>query len=179
MSNTLTQVPVCTCTIGFIGSHCQDATYYYIGTGVILFIDIVTLLVIVLWRTTKRRRQRETPFNRHIQTLNDAWQISWQEISLQDKVEGRPLGRVWKAQYRAKDVAVKTLMVVDDPQSSLAFAQLIKFMETMRRPNIVLSIGAGTTSAQAQPFLVVEFADRGSLCHVVGDVSIEIDQNRK
>ena len=77
------------------------------------------------------------------------------------------------------DVAVKLLTADGDPQSSLEFAQEIKFMQTMRHPNIVLFIGAGTTSAQAQPFLVVEFAHRGSLRHVLDDVSIEINQNRK
>ena len=52
-------------------------------------------------------------------------------------------------------------------------------MQTMRHLNIVLFIGAGKTSAQAQPFLVVEFAHRGSLRHALDDVSIEINQNRK
>ena len=51
VSNRLTQVPVCTCTIGFTGSHCQDPTYYYIGLGVILVIGIIALLVIVLQQT--------------------------------------------------------------------------------------------------------------------------------
>ncbi len=178
-SNSVTQVPVCTCTIGFTGSRCHDATYYYIGTAVVLVIGIVTLLVTVLWRTRKRRRERETAFRRHIQTLNDAWQISWQEIRLQDEIGGGASGRVWKAQYRDMDVAVKMLIGDDDPQSSLEFAQEIKLMQTMRHPNIVLFIGAGTTSAQAQPFLVLEFAHRGSLRHVLGDVSIEIDEKRK
>ena len=179
VSNSVTQVPVCTCAIGFTGSHCQDATYYYIGMGVILVIGIITLLVIVLWRIIKTRRTRETVFRRHIKTLNDAWQIGWEEIRLEDEIGGGASGRVWKAQYRDMDVAVKMLIGDDDPQSSLEFAQEIKFMQTMRHPNIVLFIGAGTTSAQAQPFLVVEFAHRGSLRHLLDDVSIEINQNRK
>ena len=177
--NSITQVPVCTCTFSFTGSHCQDATYYYIGMGVILVIGIITLFVIVLWRTRKGRRERETALRRHIQTLNDAWQISWQEIELQDKIGGGASGRVWKAQYRDMDVAVKMLIGDDESQSSLEFAGEIKFMQTMRHPNIVLFIGAGRTNPRAQPFLVVEFAHRGSLRHVLDDVSIEINQNRK
>ena len=179
VSNRLTQVPVCTCTLGFTGSRCQDATYYYIGTGVILVIGIITLLVIVLWRTRKKRKERETAFRRHIQTLNDAWQISWQEIELQDEIGGGASGRVWKAEYRNIDVAVKILIDDDESQSSLEFAREIKFMQTMRHPNIVLFIGAGKTSPQEQPFIVVEFAHRGSLRHVLNEVSIEINQNRK
>ncbi|XP_062510056.1 uncharacterized protein LOC134186156 isoform X1 [Corticium candelabrum] len=179
VSDRLTQVPVCSCTIGFTGSHCQDATYYYIGTGVILVIGIITLLVVVLRRIIKKRRERETAFRRQIQILNDAWQISWQEIELQDEIGGGASGRVWKAQYRNVDVAVKMLINNDESQSSLEFAGEIKFMQTMRHRNIVLFIGAGKTSPQAQPFLVVEFAHRGSLRHVLDDVSIEIDQNRK
>ena len=179
VSDRLTQAPVCTCTIGFTGSHCQDATYYYIGTGVILVIGIITLLVVVLRRIIKKRRERETAFRRQIQILNDAWQISWQEIELQNEIGGGASGRVWKAQYRNLDVAVKMLINNDESQSSLEFAGEIKFMQTMRHRNIVLFIGAGKTSPQAQPFLVVEFAHRGSLRHVLDDVSIEIDQNRK
>ncbi|XP_062509956.1 uncharacterized protein LOC134186064 isoform X1 [Corticium candelabrum] len=179
VSDRLTQAPVCSCTIGFTGSHCQDATYYYIGTGVILVIGIITLLVVVLRRIIKKRRERETAFRRQIQILNDAWQISWQEIELQDEIGGGASGRVWKAQYRNLDVAVKMLINNDESQSSLEFAGEIKFMQTMRHRNIVLFIGAGKTSPQAQPFLVVEFAHRGSLRHVLDDVSIEIDQNRK
>ncbi|XP_062509731.1 uncharacterized protein LOC134185865 isoform X1 [Corticium candelabrum] len=179
VSDRLTQAPVCTCTIGFTGSHCQDATYYYIGTGVILVIGIITLLVVVLRRIIKKRRERETAFRRQIQILNDAWQISWQEIELQNEIGGGASGRVWKAQYRNLDVAVKMLINNDESESSLEFAGEIKFMQTMRHRNIVLFIGAGKTSPQAQPFLVVEFAHRGSLRHVLDDVSIEIDQNRK
>ena len=179
VSNSLTQIPVCTCTIGFTGSHCQDATYYHIGMEVILVTGIITLLVTVLWRILKKRRERETAFRRHIQTLNDAWQISWQEIELQDEIGGRASGRVWKAEYRNIDVAVKILMDDDESQSSLEFAREIKFMQTMRHPNIVLFIGAGKTSPQEQPFIVVEFAHRGSLRHVLDDFSIEINQNRK
>ena len=179
VSNSLTQVPVCTCTVGFTGSHCQDATYYYIGTGVIIVIGIITLLAVVLRRIIKKRKERETAFRRHIQSLNDAWQISWQEIELQDEIGGGASGRVWKAQYRNLDVAVKMLIDNDESQSLLEFAGEIKFMQTMRHRNIVLFLGAGKTSPQARPFLVVEFAHRGSLRHVLDDVSIEIDQNRK
>ena len=179
VSSKLTQVPVCTCTIGFTGSHCQDATYYYIGTGVILVVGIIILLVVVLRRIIKKRKERETAFRRHIKILNDAWQISWQEIELQDEIGGGASGRVWKAQYRNIDVAVKMLIDNDESQSSLEFAGEIKFMQTMRHRNIVLFIGAGKTSPQARPFLVVEFAHRGSLRNVLDDVGIEINQNRK
>ena len=92
--------------------------------GVILVIGIITLFVIVLWRTRKRR-ERVAAFLRHIQTLNDAWQISWQEIRLLDEIGGGASGRVWKAQYRDMDVAVKMLMLDDDPQSSLEFVREI------------------------------------------------------
>ena len=179
VSKRSTQVPVCTCTIGFSGSRCQDATYYYIGMGVILVISIISFLVIVLWRTRKRRKERETALRRHIQTLHDAWQIVWQEIVLKDEIGGGASGRVWKAQYRDMDVAVKLLIDNDESKSSLEFAQEIKFMQTMRHPNIVLFIGAGKTSPQKQPFIVVELAHRGSLRHVLNDVIIEINQNRK
>ena len=179
VSNGLTNSPVCTCDVGFTGSRCQDATYYYIGTAVILVIGIIAFVVIVLWRIIKKRKQRETALRRHIKILNDAWQISWQEIILQGEVGGGASGRVWKAQYRDIDVAVKMMIDDDDSQSSLEFAEEIKFMQTLRHRNIILFIGAGKTSPQAQPFLVVEFAQRGSLRHVLADANIEINSNRK
>ena len=111
--------------------------------------------------------------------MNDAWQVSWQEIKLQDEIGGGASGRVWKTQYRNIDVAVKMLIDNDEAQSSLEFAEEIKFMQTMRHRNIVVFNRAGKTSPQARPFLVIDFAHRGSLRHVLDDVSIEIDQNRK
>ena len=77
------------------------------------------------------------------------------------------------------DVAVKMIVGDDDSQSSFEFVQEMKFMQTMRHPNIVLFIGAGKTSPEAQPFLVVEFAHRRSLYHILDDVSIEVTSSLK
>ena len=51
VSNTLKQIPVCTCHIGFTGSRCQDSTYYYIGKGVVVVAVIIILLLILLIKT--------------------------------------------------------------------------------------------------------------------------------
>ena len=179
MNDTSTQVPVCTCTVGFIGSHCQYAMYYYVGMGIVLFVGILSVSFVVVRRIITKRREHESALRRHIKILNDAWQISWQELKLQNEIGGGASGRVWRAQYRDMEVAVKMLIGEDDPISSLEFAREIKFMQTIRHRNIVLFIGAGKTSPQEQPFLVVEFAHRGSLRHVLEDVSIDMSPESK
>ena len=179
MNDNSTQVPVCMCTVGFTGSQCQYATYYYVGMGIVLFVGILSVSFAVVRRIIRKRREHESALRRHIKLLNDAWQISWQEVRLQNEIGGGASGRVWKAQYRDMEVAVKMLICEDDPISSLEFAREIKFMQTIRHRNIVLFIGAGKTSPQEQPFLVVEFAHRGSLRHVLDDVSIDMSPERK
>jgi hypothetical protein len=172
------QAPYCECHFGFTGSRCQYATYYYISLGVLLLVAAIAVSVTIVWYTRRKKKINERLFLHQIQRLNDVWQIGWDEITVQGEVGGGASGKVLLAKYRDLPVAVKMLRTEDDPQDSLKFAEEIKFMQTMRHPNIVLFIGAGKTT-QEQPFLVLEFTSRGSLRRVLDDATIQLTNRTK
>ena len=169
-----TPSPYCQCQVGFAGSRCQYATYYYISLGVILF----ALSLTIIWYIRRKKKLSERLLGQQIQQLNEVWQIGWEEITVREEIGGGASGRVVLAQCRDSLVAVKMLRTGDDPNDSLKFAEEIKFMQTMRHPNIVLFLGAGKTPEE-QPFLVLEFTRRGSLRKVLDDEIIDLTDRRK
>ena len=136
------------------------------------------LALAITWYIRRKKKISERLLGQQIQQLNEAWQIGWEEITVQDEIGGGASGRVVLAQYRDTLVAVKMLITDDDPNDSLKFAEEIKFMQTMRHPNSVLFLGAGRTPEE-QPFLVLEFIRRGSLRKVLDDERIELSDRRK
>ena len=174
-----TQTPVCDCLIGFAGSRCQHATYYYVALAVILFVTALVVSISIILYIRKKRNQREKALQDQIQQLNDAWQISWEEVTTLEEIGRGAAGQVWRARYRDYVVAVKTLFVDDNPQESLKFAREINFMRTMRHPNIVLFLGAGKMSPYGQPFLVIEYAANGSLRRVLNEETIQLSVSHK
>ena len=179
VSKNSTQSPVCHCHFGFTGSHCQYATYYYIGSGVTLFIVAMLLTLTIIFYLKRKRKLERKALHQEIEQLYQVWQIDWEELITMEQIGSGASGMVWLARYRDLMVAVKILRVSDDPQMSLEFAREIKFMQTMRHPNIVLFLGAGRTNPQGQPFLVVEFTRHGSLRKVLDRDSIQLDIRRK
>ena len=57
-----TQSPYCQCQIGFTGSRCQYATYYYISLGVILFVMAVTLSLTIIWYIRRKKKSAKECF---------------------------------------------------------------------------------------------------------------------
>ena len=169
----------CQCQVGFTGSRCQYATYYYISLGVILFVMATALSLTIIWYIRRKKKLSERLLGEQIQQQNEVWQIGWEEITVREEIGGGASGRVVLAQYRDITVAVKMLRTDDDPNDSLKFAEEIKFMQTMRHPNIVLFLGAGRTTPEEQPFLVLEFTRSGSLRKVLDDESIDLTDRRK
>lgn len=172
-------VPFCQCHLGFTGSRCQYATYYYISLGVVLFVVVISLALTVIWYTRRKRKLREKALRQQIEQLNEVWQIGWEEVTMLEEIGGGASGMVWLARYRDITVAVKMLRDLDDQETSLKFAQEIKFMQTMRHPNIVLFLGAGRTTFERQPFLVIEFTRHGSLRKVLDDRNIQLTERQK
>ncbi|XP_062515610.1 dual specificity protein kinase shkC-like [Corticium candelabrum] len=86
---------------------------------------------------------------------------------------------VYKAIYRDFVVAVKTMRVPQDRQLRQEFESEIRFMQTIRHENIVLFIGAGKSVVDAEPFLVTEYTQRGSLRDVLDNSELEITTLQK
>lgn len=54
------------------------------------------------------------------------------------------------------------------------FARELEFMKSIRHPNIVMFFGAGRSTQSGTPFLVIEYAGRGSLTAVLKDTSQQL-----
>jgi serine/threonine protein kinase len=75
-------------------------------------------------------------------------------------------------------VAMKVLRVPTHDSMMREFEREIKFMQTVRHPNIVLFLGAGRTK-DGSPFLISEFVSRGSLRVLLDDSSQDLSFDRK
>jgi hypothetical protein len=178
ISNSI-PVAACDCYPLFTGTYCQYATYYYVGLGIALFLIAMTTVgtfLLVFWR---KRKLRERELRRQIEEMNGVWQISSNEVTMLEEIGKGASGSVWLATYRDMTVAMKMLLVPDDPEMSLEFAREITFMQTIRHPNIVLFLGAGRFHPEGQPFLIAEFMRRGSLRHVLDDEDNHLTDRRK
>jgi serine/threonine protein kinase len=133
--------------------------------------------LVIIWYIRRKKKINEVLLSQQIRQLKEVWQIGWGEITVQEEIGGGASGRVLLARYRDTFVAVKMLKD-DDPQDVFKFTEEIKFMQTMRHPNIVLFLGAGKTPEE-RPFLVLEFIRRGSLRKVLDDESTLLSTRRK
>jgi hypothetical protein len=170
--------PKCYCTFGFTGDHCDYPTYYLATLGVIILLTGVILLAASLIISVKRRKVRETELKTRVQELLGVWQIKYEELTLMDLVGVGAFGKVYKSEYRETVVAVKVLNLPEELDTTNEFAREIRFIQTIRHPNVVMFIGAGKTNDNC-PFLVTEFVSRGSLRNVLDNESVSLPWSRK
>lgn len=165
---------VCHCHIGFSGSKCHFPTYYLVALAVVTALLVAGLSVWAFVRIVVRKQQRERELKRQVEELISVWQIKRNELTLQEQIGVGGYGQVYRAQYREMTVAAKVLRTPDDEQSLTEFEREIRFMQTVRHPNIVMFIGAGIMDDNTQPFLVAEYMPRGSLRDVLEDRTITL-----
>ena len=173
------RAPRCRCFPGFTGSKCQYATYYFIGMGLVLCGAFATLAIVVIVSVIKRRKRGERAYRRHIEEILEVWQIGRHELYNMELIAVGGFADVYKAIYRDFVVAVKTMRVPQDRQLRQEFESEIRFMQTIRHENIVLFIGAGKSVVDAEPFLVTEYTQRGSLRDVLDNSELEITTLQK
>jgi serine/threonine protein kinase len=78
-----------------------------------------------------------------VEELTTVWQIGNEEITRLERIGVGGYGEVYRARYRDMTVAMKVLRVPEDDSMMREFEREIKFMQTVRHPNIVLFLGAG------------------------------------
>ena len=170
--------PKCECIFGFTGDHCDFPTYYLIAVGLVILVTVAVLVVVCLVNAAKRKQIRERNLRSQVEELLGVWQIGHEELTLLDMIGLGGFGKVYKSEYRETTVAVKVLNVPEELDTDNEFEREIRFMQTIRHPNVVMFIGAGKTS-HGCPFLVTEFVARGSLRDVLDDESILLTLSRK
>ena len=167
--------PSCQCSVGFIGSRCQYPTYYLTTLGVIILTVLAVVGVAVPHRLWKKKRRREEALDNHVRQFNSVWQIKEDEIVRRDRVGRGGYGEVYRAEYRDMTVAMKILTLPADESMQDDFEREIKFMQTIRHPNIVMFLGAGRLDDNESPFIVAEFMHRGSVRDLLDNKSQQLD----
>lgn len=154
----------------------RDYHTHYIVISVLLAVIATSATVSVILCIKERRKSDHHAAN---QVTNELWQISRKEVTTLEEVGAGRSGRVWKARYRDITVTMTILNVARDHKVSSEFTRDMKFLQTIRHPNIALVLGAGETDPPEQPFIIVEYPRRGSLRQVLDDQSSPITVRRK
>ena len=160
----------CQCNAGFTGATCQFPTYYLLGAGVIIASSMLTLMLVFAYKHQKRNENRK----RLLKDMRKTFNIPEEEIELEERIDTTCRGgysKVHKAKYRGMSyVAIKELLMDIaelDKRVLLEFAREIEIMTLLSHKNVVRFFGAGKFAASKGPFLVIEFAERGSLKNIL------------
>jgi hypothetical protein len=163
----------CQCSFGFSGDHCQDPKYILILLAITTIVGLAGYGILRLAAFWKKKRNQERSLLHHVEELTSAWQISHNEINAMELIGAGGYGEVYRCKYRDMCVAMKILRLPATESILFEFEREIKFMQTIRHPNVVLFLGAGKTRHGA-PFLISEFVSRGSLRKLLDDANISI-----
>ena len=183
----------CSCPFGFENipadsnenevSVCQPI-YLAEEIGAILAIVIVISLIIMAVRVARRHfKQALETREGELRDLANIWVIDSRELKLLERIDSTApggFGDVYRAEYREFIVAVKKLQDLQRIDAcEREFEREIKFMRTVRHPNIVLFLGGGRFHDDGCPFLVLEYMSRGSLGAILKDDLITITDDQK
>jgi hypothetical protein len=167
---------VCNCSFGFMGRRCNkiEAAVFLLSFGLLIAVTIVaTTLAWCGIRTARHHRARkktEWELNEMQRTFTV---LPW-EVTLLCRLDRNcpgGYGQVHKATYRDWTVAIKQLHLDMAEWADIRndFLREIRFMRTVRHPNVVMFIGAGQYK-EKQPFLVLEFMSGGALRSLLQNV---------
>eukprot|EP00051_Salpingoeca_urceolata_P002231 m.48284 g.48284 ORF g.48284 m.48284 type:complete len:1256 (-) comp11988_c0_seq1:149-3916(-) len=176
--NALTFAISCRCLLGYSTfDRCRYPVYPVVGT-ILAVIGVVALgyIAVVLRRRFHAHREYEElqqqlldETRQDVELLTKAWTIDYNDVRMGPCVGHGGFGAVYKGEWNGIPVAVKQLhealqhldeQIVDD------FQQEAQQLQRLRDKHIVLFLGAGMTPSGC-PFLVTEFASRGSLAALV------------
>jgi hypothetical protein len=165
--------PRCQCRLGFSGVKCQNPRDILVSLAVSLFIAGAMYGLLFAVGKWKKKKLRERSLLHHVEELTNVWQIKEKEITQLQVIGSGGYGVVYKVKYRDMFAAMKVLRQPADDAFMWEFEREIKFMQTVRHPNIILFLGAGRTRDGA-PFIVSEFVSRGSLRELLDDQTQDI-----
>ncbi|EDQ87620.1 uncharacterized protein MONBRDRAFT_27170 [Monosiga brevicollis MX1] len=187
----------CKCELGFSGTHCEVPFLKVIAYVCFGLLVLSGSLFCFFRKKIRQARQRDglrqllldekeqelTVKQQQLEELERALTVQMDELTFVrriDKEAPGAFGEVWLCRFNDIDVAVKRLkghLADMDPSLNEEFLNEIKFMRTLRHPNIVYFFGAGVHEEQS--FLVLEYMGRGSLTKTLDNESIDLPWSRR
>ncbi|XP_058108185.1 probable serine/threonine-protein kinase SIS8 isoform X3 [Magnolia sinica] len=106
------------------------------------------------------------------------WEVSWEEITLGERIGLGSYGEVYRGDWNGTEVAVKKFLDQDISGDALAeFISEVQIMKRLRHPNVVLFMGAVTRAPHLS--IVTEFLPRGSLYRIIHRPNNQLDERRR
>eukprot|EP00117_Sycon_ciliatum_P047819 scpid21972/ scgid6178/ Probable serine/threonine-protein kinase drkC; Receptor-like kinase 3; Receptor-like kinase C; Vesicle-associated receptor tyrosine kinase-like protein 3 len=171
---------ICRCHWGYYERDNCFMPYYFIAGGGLLFLFAIAAGVAGYVSMKRRRSQKELSrekraSKKRLSTFMAAWKIDWEQLRLRHVVGEGAYGQVWLAELSDTLVVLKKLKqsLQRDDLCSREFQREVELMKLHRHPNIVFFLGAGT-DPRNEPFLVMEYAKRGSLKALLQNSSVTI-----
>ena len=181
---------VCKCSFGFLARDNCYFPYVYVSQVAVAVSLLLAVGCIMHMRTYLRQkvtlRKKEAQLTakhielaisrKKIKQLNRGARINWSSLNLIEKLATGNSNDVWLAELGELKVVVKTLPLTKKNCNSQfdAFSQEAEFLRSIRHPNIVTFLGAGTERLSGRPFIVTEYVSRGSLYGILHDPSTEL-----
>eukprot|EP00117_Sycon_ciliatum_P028011 scpid16651/ scgid4929/ Probable serine/threonine-protein kinase drkA; Receptor-like kinase 1; Receptor-like kinase A; Vesicle-associated receptor tyrosine kinase-like protein 1 len=175
----------CFCDPGYMPETMCYLPIYFLIAG---FIALLLLLIVLTVARKYHRSRRETQekqrqlraSRKKITELTRVWEIQWHQLTMREKMAAGGFGEVWLAELSDMLVAVKHLKQssLTEPASVQDFRREVELMQTLRHPNIVLFLGAGS-SGSGHLFIVMEYLKRGALRNLIRDTSTPLDYSDK
>ncbi|KAG2667590.1 hypothetical protein I3843_15G119500 [Carya illinoinensis] len=105
-------------------------------------------------------------------------EISWEEITLGERIGLGSYGEVYRGDWHGTEVAVKRFLDQDIYGQALEeFKSEVLLMKRLRHPNVVLFMGAVTRPPNLS--IVTEFLPRGSLYRLIHRPNNQLDERRR
>ncbi|XP_065188446.1 uncharacterized protein LOC135819210 [Sycon ciliatum] len=177
------RIPVCHCNFGFVTyDNCRvPLVSLSIATAILLFVSAIALATRKYHNRNQQLKLKERElqdkhksmrlYQKKLDQINIGARIQWSSLNRTKKLARGSFSQVWLAEFSDMLVAVKVLPKYTGRNISLTdhFIQEAEVLRSIRHPNIVIFLGAGTDHASKRPFLVMEYLRRGSLYHVIHD----------
>ena len=173
----------CHCDFGYVSyDNCRlPLVSLAIASAILLFVSFIALAQRKYHTRSQQLKLKERElqdkhksmrlYQKKLDQINIGARIRWSSLNLTKKLARGAFSQVWQAEFSDMLVAVKVLPKYSGRNTSQTdqFVQEAEVLRSIRHPNIVIFLGAGTNHSSKRPFIVMEYLRRGSLYHVLHD----------
>lgn len=158
----------------------HSATATVVSISVVIVVAVLVLAAIYYWRF---RPKPETPIDM-VELLPSGdgvradWWISWEHITLRERLGKGAFGTVYLAMWRQTEVALKMLHDAGDALNegdTSEFEREAGTLSQIRHPSLVSYFGCGMAqlagTADPRPFMVIELMAGGTLRDLLSDAA--------